>query len=68
MAKTYSQLHSKIQDKFNEAGVEIMSSHYSSVRDGNRTTVPQDHLPKDYQAPSFRIFGINLFGNQKKKD
>ena len=52
---TYSFLHQHIQDAFNEAGVEIMSSHYSNIRDGNKTTVPADHLPKDYVAPSFRV-------------
>jgi small-conductance mechanosensitive channel len=52
---TYSELHKNIQDTFNEAGVEIMSSHYSNVRDGNQSTVPADHLPKDYITPSFRV-------------
>jgi len=52
---TYSQLHQNIQDAFNEAGVEIMSSHYSNIRDGNRSTVPPGHLPEDYVAPSFRV-------------
>jgi len=51
----YSHLHQNIQDSFNEAGVEIMSSHYSNIRDGNKSTVPDDHLPKDYVAPSFRV-------------
>jgi small-conductance mechanosensitive channel len=51
----YSLLHQNIQDTFNEAGVEIMSSHYSNIRDGNKTTVPEDHLPKDYVTPSFRV-------------
>ncbi len=55
MAKIYSDLHQNIQDKFNEAGVEIMSSHYTNVRDGNQTTVPNDYLPKNYSAPSFRL-------------
>lgn len=50
-----------IQDKFNEAGVEIMSPHYSAMRDGNQSTIPQHYLPKSYQAPSFRIFpGVEL--------
>ena len=40
MVKIYSDLHQAIQDKFNEAGVEIMSSHYANVRDGNRSTIP----------------------------
>jgi small-conductance mechanosensitive channel len=51
----YSKLHEHIQDAFNEAGVEIMSSHYSNIRDGNKSTVPDEHLPKDYVAPSFRV-------------
>jgi small-conductance mechanosensitive channel len=55
MAGTYSELHKNIQEKFNEAGVEIMSPHFTSVRDGNRTAIPQDHLPKDYQPRSFRV-------------
>lgn len=39
MIQIYSRLHALIQDKFNEAGVEIMSPHYSSLRDGNAPTV-----------------------------
>ena len=53
-AKIYSDLHANIQDKFNEAGVEIMSPHYKALRDGNYTTIPVDYLPKDYQAPAFQ--------------
>jgi small-conductance mechanosensitive channel len=55
MAQTYSQLHEKIQDKFYEAGVEIMSPHFSTIRDGNRVAIPADYLPKDYVAPVFRV-------------
>ncbi len=55
MAQTYSRLHQNIQDAFNEAGVEIMSPHYSTLRDGNRTTIPQEYLPRDYREPSFRV-------------
>ncbi len=55
MAQTYSDLHQKIQDKFNEAGIEIMSSHYANVRDGNQTTIPEKYLPKEYKAPHFRV-------------
>jgi small-conductance mechanosensitive channel len=55
MANTYSELHQNIQDKFNEAGVEIMSQHYTGVRDGNYTTIPEQYRPKDYEAPMFRI-------------
>jgi small-conductance mechanosensitive channel len=52
---TYSILHQNIQDMFNEAGVEIMSAHYKYIRDGNRSTVPPDHLPDDYVTPAFRV-------------
>jgi small-conductance mechanosensitive channel len=55
MASIYSELHQNIQDSFNEAGIEIMSPHYSSLRDGNRTTIPEAHLPETYTAPGFRI-------------
>lgn len=44
MAQIYSDLHQNIQDKFNEAGVEIMSPHYMAMRDGNETTIPKDDL------------------------
>jgi len=55
MARIYSQLHQNIQDKFNEAGIEIMSPHYATLRDGNQSTIPADYLPKDYEPPSFRV-------------
>lgn len=55
MARTYGQLHQNIQDKFNEAGVEIMSPHYAMLRDGNQTTIPTDYLPPTYVAPAFRV-------------
>lgn len=55
MAIISSELHQHIQDVFNEAGVEIMSPHYMAHRDGNHSTVPTDHLPKDYDAPAFKV-------------
>lgn len=55
MALIYSELHKNIQDHFNKAGIEIMSPHYSAIRDGNHTTVSNDSLPKDYKAPGFNI-------------
>lgn len=54
-ANIYSQLHQNIQDSCNEAGIEILSPHYRSARDGNRSTIPQDYLPKDYKAPAFDL-------------
>jgi small-conductance mechanosensitive channel len=37
-----SALHQNIQDEFNRAGVEIMSPHYRSERDGNPVTIPDE--------------------------
>ena len=58
MAAIYSELHQHIQDQFNEAGVEIMSPHYTQIRDGNRTTIPDQYLPKSYQPPGLRIWPL----------
>ncbi len=55
MPRIYSELHKNIQDRFNEAGVEIMSPGYTALRDGNASTIPADYLPSGYQPPAHRI-------------
>ncbi|TRU81743.1 MAG: mechanosensitive ion channel family protein [Microcystis novacekii Mn_MB_F_20050700_S1] len=55
MVIIYSELHQNIQDKCNEAGIEILSPSYTSLRDGNTTTIPENYLPSDYVAPPFRV-------------
>lgn len=55
MAKIYSDLHQNIQDAFNAGGIEIMSPHYSSLRDGNEVTIPKGSRPASYKSPSFKI-------------
>ncbi len=55
MPKIYSHLHQNIQDKCNEAGIEILSPHYRAARDGNPLAVPQEYWPKDYKVPAFRL-------------
>ena len=55
MAAIYSDLHRHIQDKFNEAKIEIMSPHYLTLRDGNASTVPSVLSDKDYVAPEFKL-------------
>jgi len=55
MPRIYSELHQNIQDQFFEAGVEIMSPHFSAIRDGNAANIPEDYLPKDYNPPPFRV-------------
>ncbi len=51
----YSELHKHIQDVCNERGIEIMSPHYRSERDGNMSTIPASYLPKEYKAPGFNL-------------
>jgi small-conductance mechanosensitive channel len=63
MVKIYSQLHQNIQDKCNEAGIEILSPQYSAVRDGNQNTIPEEYLSQDYTAPGFRVHPLGQFFN-----
>jgi small-conductance mechanosensitive channel len=51
----YSDLHQNIQDKFNEAGVEICSPHFSSLRDGNTIAIPDQYIKSDYKQTGFRV-------------
>lgn len=55
MLNIFSDLHQNIQDRFNEAGVEICSPHFSSLRDGNSVTTPSRYLGPDYSPPGFRV-------------
>lgn len=55
MPVVYSELHKKIQDKFNEAGIEIMSPHVFSVRDGNDIAIPKQYRGDNYKRPTFGI-------------
>jgi small-conductance mechanosensitive channel len=51
----YSDLHQNIQEKFNEAGVEICSPHYSQLRDGNSIAIPKQYIAPDYKPSGFRL-------------
>jgi small-conductance mechanosensitive channel len=55
MTGIYSDLHQNIQDRFNEAGVEIMSPHYRARRDGSSIAIPPEYRTTDYQAPPFNV-------------
>lgn len=55
----HSELYQNIIDIANENGVELVSTHYSSIRDGNETTLPKKYRGADYQTPSFRIKNSN---------
>jgi len=63
MVNIYSELHQNIQDKFNEAGVEICSPHFSALRDGNKTALPTEYLNRDYVAPAFRLESVESSRN-----
>jgi small-conductance mechanosensitive channel len=67
MLRIKSELHQNIQNTFNEAGVEIMSPHYSQIRDGNHSTIPADYLPPDYEAPAIRIATAETKGEKKNQ-
>lgn len=53
--RIYSSLHQNIQDSFNAAGIEIMSPHYSALRDGNTTTIPENYLDENYEPSAFNF-------------
>jgi hypothetical protein len=55
MIDIYAALHANIQDAFYAAGVEIMSPHYTALRDGNTVAIPESSRPPGYQAPAFRV-------------
>ncbi len=63
MQKIYSALHQNIQDKFNEAGVEINSPHYAALRDGNETTIPQKYVSNEYRHPVFEVRAVDPSAN-----
>jgi small-conductance mechanosensitive channel len=62
--RIYSELHQHIQDKFNQGAVEIMSPHYTNLRDGNKTTIPDNYLPADYDAPGLRFTDVPQNGKK----
>ena len=55
MLDIYAALHARIQDAFYAAGVEIMSPHYTSLRDGNAVAIPEAFRPQGYRPPAFRV-------------
>lgn len=64
LPRIYSILHQNIQDRFNEAGVEIMSPHYMAMRDGNDTTIPKN----DQRAnPAYQHSSVKLKKQTEEK-
>ncbi len=46
MQATYSELHTAIQISFQNAGIEIMSPAYTSLRDGSKNTIPETSISR----------------------
>jgi len=55
MPDIYAALHARIQDTFYAAGVEIMSPHFTAVRDGNGVEIPESFRAAGYRPPAFRV-------------
>lgn len=68
MTRIYSELHQNIQDACNENDIEILSPHYSAVRDGNETTIPESYRESSYEPPGFRFHGFNLMPKVVRQD
>lgn len=64
----YSSLHQNIQDRFNDAGMEIMSPHYTSLRDGNTIAIPEKYREKDYQPNNFKVKAVITSPNKSIDD
>ena len=59
MTNIYAELHQHIQDKFNEAGVEICSPHFAALRDGNSVAMPSSAAT----GGAKRAFRVESLGN-----
>lgn len=55
MPDIYAELHARIQDAFYAAGLEIMSPHYTSVRDGNTSAIPESLRNPDARPRRFQV-------------
>jgi small-conductance mechanosensitive channel len=51
----FSELHQNIQNRFNDAGVEICSPHFAALRDGNAVSMPEEYLRSGSKVPGFRV-------------
>jgi small-conductance mechanosensitive channel len=65
MVDIHAALHARIQDAFYAAGVEIMSPHYTALRDGNVVAIPEPLRPPGYRAPAFRLEDATVSGGAR---
>ena len=52
-----SDLHKNIQERFNEAEIEILSPKYTAHRDGNASTIPQETTGAMRKSEGFDLLG-----------
>jgi len=50
-----SELNQNVQDAFFRAGVEILSPHFSQLRDGAKPAIPDEWLPPGSREKAFRV-------------
>ncbi len=67
MMQFYSDLHNQILEEFNNAGVEIMSPHYTAYRDGNASTIPKTEAAPEAKNPVTNLID-NITKPKKSKD
>jgi small-conductance mechanosensitive channel len=60
MDNVLSNLHQNIQDIFFQEGVEIMSPHYSALRDGNTTAIPESYRKSGHMHKGFIVKTENI--------
>jgi small-conductance mechanosensitive channel len=58
MPRIHSDLRANIQDVFNEAGIELMTTSFHSVRDGNLSTIPDGYDIGDQSKRGFRLLDL----------
>lgn len=58
MPGIHSDLRANIQDVFNEAGIELMTTTFHSVRDGNLSTIPTNYDVGDQSTSGFRFLDV----------
>jgi small-conductance mechanosensitive channel len=57
-----ARLHERIQDRFAEAGVEIMSPHVTAIRDGHELAYPDAYRPAGAEPGRLRVESLQAIG------
>jgi small-conductance mechanosensitive channel len=63
----YAELHARIQDTFYAAGVELMSPHCTSLRDGNTVALPEAFRRPGYRVPGIRVDALVAVNDETER-